>query len=198
MDSRGYIRITDLGIARRLAPNDSKDTSGTPGYMAPEVICRHNHGIGVDYFALGILIYEFMTGRRPYVGRTRREIKDMMMSKQVQLKKSQVPPGWSMDAVDFTNKLIMLRPVNRLGRNGPSELKQHAWLRDFDWKRLFTKTLNSPYKPPAVENSELKKLEFADSDTDSLLSSKAMNNIFDGYDMQGNVNNNHDNNTLNV
>jgi len=52
------------------------DTSGTPGYMAPEVMCRQNHGVAVDYFALGVVCFEFMFGKRPYTGKTRKEIRD--------------------------------------------------------------------------------------------------------------------------
>jgi len=70
-DSEGYLRLTDLGIARIWRPDNSADTSGTPGYMAPEVLCRQNHGIAVDYFALGVIVYECMMGRRPYIGRSR-------------------------------------------------------------------------------------------------------------------------------
>ena len=67
-----------MGIARLWNPENSKDTSGTPGYMAPEVMCRQNHGVAVDYFALGVIAYEFMKGRRPYVGKNRKEIRDMI------------------------------------------------------------------------------------------------------------------------
>lgn len=59
---KGYLRITDFGIARRLRPENFQETSGTPGYMAPEVMCRRNHGIAVDYFALGVIAYECMRG----------------------------------------------------------------------------------------------------------------------------------------
>lgn len=61
------MRVTDFGIARILKPENYQDTSGTPGYMgkslnlsnlAPEVMCRQNHGIGVDYFAVGVIAYE--------------------------------------------------------------------------------------------------------------------------------------------
>jgi protein kinase A len=57
MDELGYVRVTDLGIARELRPNNSQDTSGTPGYMAPEVLCRQNHSYSVDYFAVGVIAY---------------------------------------------------------------------------------------------------------------------------------------------
>jgi serine/threonine protein kinase len=78
LDERCYVHITDFGIARFWSPENSKDTSGTPGYMgnievikkiAPEVMCRHNHGVAVDYYALGVITYECMFGRRPYVGK---------------------------------------------------------------------------------------------------------------------------------
>ncbi len=56
-DDQGYLRVTDLGIARKLKPNNSSDTSGTPGYMAPEVMCRQDHGFAVDYYAVGVIAY---------------------------------------------------------------------------------------------------------------------------------------------
>ena len=76
LDSHGYVRVTDLGIARNYRPNNAQDTSGTPGYMAPEVLCRQNHSFSVDYFALGVIAYELMLRRRPYSGRSRKEIRD--------------------------------------------------------------------------------------------------------------------------
>ena len=62
IDEYGYIRITDLGIARVLSPNNGKDNAGTPGYTAPEVLFKQNHGVAVDYFGLGVLAYEMMMG----------------------------------------------------------------------------------------------------------------------------------------
>lgn len=70
------MRLTDFGVARITTADNSSETSGTPGYMAPEVMCRKNHTIVSDYFAVGVIAYECMQGRRPYVGRTRKEIRD--------------------------------------------------------------------------------------------------------------------------
>jgi serine/threonine protein kinase len=61
-EENGYLRITDFGVARRKKESNSEETSGTPGYMAPEVICRMNHSFEVDFFALGVIIYEMMMG----------------------------------------------------------------------------------------------------------------------------------------
>jgi serine/threonine protein kinase len=63
-DSNGYIYLTDFGIAKRLADNKiCLDTSGTPGYMAPEVVSKLNHTFPADYFSLGVILYEIMMKR---------------------------------------------------------------------------------------------------------------------------------------
>ncbi len=63
LDERGYVRITDFGIAKVFQKENSSETSGTPGYMSPEVMCAQNHSIAVDYFAVGVIAYEFMHGK---------------------------------------------------------------------------------------------------------------------------------------
>ena len=72
-DEKGYLRVTDLGIARLWNPENSKDTSGTPGYMAPEVVCKQNHGKVSDVFAIGVIVHEIMLGRKPYTCQKSRE-----------------------------------------------------------------------------------------------------------------------------
>lgn len=61
-DDKGYLKLTDFGIAKFYQKENYRETSGTPGYMAPEVMCAQNHTIAVDYFALGVIGYEFMRG----------------------------------------------------------------------------------------------------------------------------------------
>lgn len=82
-DETGYLKLTDFGIAREWHPDvdNSNETSGTPGYMAPEVMCKNNHGIASDYFAIGVIAWECMFGRRPYVGKSRREIRDAIINR---------------------------------------------------------------------------------------------------------------------
>lgn len=95
-----------MGIAKILRPENSQDTSGTPGYMAPEIMCRQNHSYAVDYFALGVMGYEFMIGKRPYVGKTRKDIRDVIFAKQASIKRHELPEGWSLEAADFINKCL--------------------------------------------------------------------------------------------
>ena len=87
--------------------------------MAPEVLCRCNHGISVDYYALGIIVYECIFGFRPYIGQTRQEIRDKILTRQAQIKKKDKPAKWSDDSIDFVNQLIQRKPQNRLGNGGP-------------------------------------------------------------------------------
>ena len=110
IDDEGYLRITDFGIARNWRKENAQDTSGTPGYMAPEVMCRQNHSYAVDYFAVGVLAYECMFGKRPYVGKSRKDIRDNILAKQVHIKKQEVPIGWGIEAADFINKMIQRKP----------------------------------------------------------------------------------------
>ena len=124
--------------------------------MAPEVMCRQNHGVAVDYFAVGVIGYECMFGKRPYIGRSRKEIRDHILSKQVQIKRHEVPKGWSLEAADFINQTLKRKPANRLGLNGPEEVMNHPWFRDFPWEDLHEKTLKSPFIPPEADNFDSK------------------------------------------
>ena len=96
-------------------------------------MCRCNHGISIDYYALGVIVYECMLGYRPYNGANRQEIRDKVLSKQVQIKKKDIPFGWSTEAVDFVNQCIQRKPQNRLGNNGPLEVMSHSWFRGMNW-----------------------------------------------------------------
>lgn len=76
--------------------------------MSPEVMCRKNHSFAADYFAVGVMAYEFMLGKRPYVGKNRKEIRDQILSKQAAVKIEELPNRWSLDAVNFINQVLPL------------------------------------------------------------------------------------------
>jgi len=181
LDNRGYIRITDFGIAKICSGDNSNDNSGTPGYMAPEVMNREHHNHAADYFALGVIVFELMMGRRPYTGKNKGEIKQKIFSKQVGLRKSEVPAGWSLESVDFVNKLLERKPSQRLGSGGPHELKSHLWLRDFDWKALMEKKLKSPFKPKEFSNFDPRIFFDIQDDNDYSIDISSMQEMFSGY-----------------
>jgi len=63
IDEYGYVRLNDLGISRMITEENKGDNAGTLGYMSPEVIFKENHGVAVDYFGLGVIAYEAITGK---------------------------------------------------------------------------------------------------------------------------------------
>ena len=154
LDSRGYVRITDFGIAKENENDNSSENSGTPGYMSPEVILKKNHTFTTDFFALGVIGYEFMKGKRPFTG-TRAEIKEKMSDENyyeenIKIKNSDkiIKKGWSLDSVDFINKLLEIDMNKRLGNKyGIKELKEHQWLKYYLWDEIENKSLESPFIP---------------------------------------------------
>ena len=146
-DSNGYIKLTDFGIAKIQQENNKHETSGTPGYMSPEVICSQNHTVSADYFAVGVIAYELMVGHRPYVGKNRAEIREKIMSKQARVTRGDMPKGWSIESADFINKLLMRKPLQRLGANGIQEIKSHPWLKYYVWKDVYLRKVKAPFIP---------------------------------------------------
>ena len=155
-DSNGYLRITDFGIAKKYIVNNKKDTSGTVGYLAPEILCNQNHTYSIDYYAVGIIAYELAYGHRPYIGRTKHEVKQLILTQQAHIDYDELPNGYQDEAADFINQLIQRKPKNRLGRDSISEVINHPWLNGFDWEGLKEKNLRAYYIPKEGDNFDKK------------------------------------------
>ena len=150
------MKITDFGIAKIYQEKNSAENSGTPGYMAPEVLNSQNHSYAVDYFAVGVIGYEFMKGHRPYRGRNRKEIKDCITSKQAFISKEDIPEGWSIESADCINRLLQRKASKRLGSRGSTEIKEHSWFKYYPWKDLYLHKLKSPFIPGDKDNFDEK------------------------------------------
>ena len=161
-DSRGYIHITDFGISKIYHPDNGKENSGTPGYMAPEVLFNKDHNFSVDYFSLGVILYELLMGRRPYHGHSKKELRKDVVSRQAKIKEDNIPDGliksnkFSLCA-DFINKLLERKKEKRLGYMNFKEIKDHPWLIDFNWDELITKKMQPYFVPPVSDSNYDKK-----------------------------------------
>ena len=161
-DSRGYIHITDFGISKIYHPDNGKENSGTPGYMAPEVLFNKDHNFNVDYFSLGVILYELLMGRRPYHGHSKKELRKDVVSRQAKIKEDNIPDGliksnkFSLCA-DFINKLLERKKEKRLGYMNFKEIKDHPWLIDFNWDELITKKMQPYFVPPVSDSNYDKK-----------------------------------------
>ena len=160
LDQNGYLAITDFGIAKKIEKSSLPDASGTPGYMAPEVLFSQIHSYSVDYYAVGVIAFEFMKGFRPYQGRDRKEIKEAILSKEINIGiKSLKIYGWSIEGGDFINKMMKRKFRKRLGYYGINEIKNHPWFRDVKWDELLIKKIKSPYVPKNGDNFDKKFCE---------------------------------------
>ena len=156
-DSKGYLHTTDFGIAKFMSKKNRNETSGTPGYMAPEVMKGLDHTKSVDFFAVGVITYELMMGKRPYIGKNRKEIKEQMMSKQIYIDKEMLPFNWSEESADFINGLLIRKDVKRLGYYNDLEIKNHPWFNDINFDELVKKNIEAPFLPKINHDNYDKK-----------------------------------------
>ncbi|KAF4107630.1 hypothetical protein G5714_011994 [Onychostoma macrolepis] len=149
--SMGHIKLTDFGLSKIGLMNMTtnlyeghieKDTRefidkqvcGTPEYIAPEVILRQGYGKPVDWWAMGVILYEFLVGCVPFFGDTPEELFGQVMSDEIIW-----PDGddaLPVDAQDLITRLLNQNPQERLGRGGASEVKQHMFFSGLDWNGL--------------------------------------------------------------
>ena len=162
-DGKGYLHLTDFGIAKIINEQNISDTSGTPGYMAPEVIQGKNHSFPVDFFAIGVIGYELLIGHRPYRGKNRKEIKKMMSfgKDDILIKEEDNKDNeWSSQCINFINRCLRKNVEMRIGYHfGIKELKAHNWFNDLDWKKLYNKKLETSFIPKDEKNYDKKYCE---------------------------------------
>lgn len=149
LDLDGHIRLTDFGLSKEEtsgAGEGPKFTSfvGTAGYLSPEMIKREGHGKPLDFYCLGCLLYVMLTGSLPYYQGNW----DEMFAKRVTGDYLTFPPWVPEQARDMVNKLLDKNPQTRLGsRRGAREVKEHSWVRNMDWEKLFRKKITPPIDP---------------------------------------------------
>uniref|UniRef100_A0A8D2JER9 non-specific serine/threonine protein kinase n=1 Tax=Sciurus vulgaris TaxID=55149 RepID=A0A8D2JER9_SCIVU len=149
--SMGHIKLTDFGLSKvglmSMTTNlyeghiekDArefldKQVCGTPEYIAPEVILRQGYGKPVDWWAMGIILYEFLVGCVPFFGDTPEELFGQVISDEINWpEKDEAPPP---DAQDLITLLLRQNPLERLGTGGAFEVKQHRFFRSLDWNSL--------------------------------------------------------------
>lgn len=161
IEDNGYIRLTDFGIAKIINNKSCNESSGTPGYMAPEVLFAKPHSFEVDYFALGVIIYELIYGVRPYNSTNRKDLRAMVLSTQIKISKQSIPHGYSIQCIDFMNCLLKRKPPERLGARGSYEVFNHPWVKYFPWQDLYKKIIEAPSAPksPTVVPQDSKQDE---------------------------------------
>lgn len=161
LDKDGYLKITDFGFAK-VVSYKTYTLCGTPEYIAPEVLLSKGHGRGVDWWTLGILIYEMLVGEPPFVDDDPLEIYQQILTGKVSFGRS-----YDKNARSLTKKLLTSDLTKRYGclKNGASDIKMSKWLQGTDFKALLARKLDTPIKPEISSATDTSNFEEYPEDT---------------------------------
>jgi len=147
IDSFGYCVLVDLGFAK-VVMDKTYTLCGTPEYLAPEIILSKGHNKGVDYWALGVLIFEMLVGRSPFYSYGTDQVS--LFKRIVQVKYTFPPGGLVNDyAQDLIQRLVVRRQANRFGclARGEEDIRDHIWFNVINVDKLLKKELPAPWIP---------------------------------------------------
>jgi serine/threonine protein kinase len=169
LDSEGHLLLTDFGLSKvALEEEDSRTNSilGTIEYMAPEVVQGIAYDFSVDWWSLGAIGFDLLTGSPPFTGNNHTKIQQNILKQKLQL-----PYFLGPDAKDLLTRLLRKDPSKRLGgttRHDLKTLKAHRFFRKIDWKKLEKREVEPPIMP-VITDPELAE-NFSDEFTSIPLS----------------------------
>uniref|UniRef100_A0A1B6CGL1 Protein kinase C n=1 Tax=Clastoptera arizonana TaxID=38151 RepID=A0A1B6CGL1_9HEMI len=148
LDNEGHCKLADFGMCKEgiYAGVTTTTFCGTPDYIAPEILQELDYGPSVDWWALGVLMYEMMAGQPPFEADNEDDLFESILHDDV------LYPVWlSKDAVSILKGFMTKNPVKRLGcvgtSNPESAIRSHAFFKDIDWDNLENRRVKPPFKP---------------------------------------------------
>lgn len=198
LDHEGHIKLTDYGMCKENIRHGETTSTfcGTPNYIAPEILRGEDYSFSVDWWALGVLLYEMLAGRSPFdvVGASEnpdQNTEDYLF--QVILEKTiRIPRSLSVRAASILKGFLNKNPVDRLGCNldaGFTEIMTHQFFRSIEWELLEQKQIPPPYRPRLDGEKDLANFppEFTDEPVqltpdDQSVIEKIDQTEFDGFE----------------
>ncbi|KAH7353216.1 kinase-like domain-containing protein [Plectosphaerella cucumerina] len=187
LDYQGHIALCDFGLCK-LDMKDGDRTNtfcGTPEYLAPELLMGQGYNKTVDWWTLGVLLYEMLTGLPPFYDENTNEMYRKILSEPLHFPGHDiVPPA----AKDLLTKLLNRNPEERLGANGSAEIKAHPFFHAIDWRKLLQRKYEPAFKPSVVDaldtanfDTEFTNEAPQESYADGTVLSQTMQNQFQGF-----------------
>lgn len=186
LDKEGHVKLTDFGLCKE-AITGSRVTHtfcGTIEYMAPEILTRTGHGRAVDWWSLGALMYDMLTGSPPFTAENRKKTIDKILKGKLNL-----PPYLTNEARSLIKKLLKKNPAERLG-GGPDDsapIKEHSFFRNTCWEMLALRNAEPPFRPNVTNDEDTSQFDTkftrqtpVDSPDDTILSD-SINQVFKGF-----------------
>jgi len=182
LDDDGHVCLTDFGLAKDVAPSDKAHTfAGTPEYLAPEIVTGAGHDKAVDWWALGILLYELTVGIPPFYSQNVNEMYNLIQHGVLRF-----PPFLSDNCKNIIIGFLNRDPKKRLGwQNDVDDVKSHPFFKEISFEKLYKKEIASKYKPElkSEEDSSNFDKEFTSEPVvDSLVAPSALGQSVAGHE----------------
>jgi len=145
LDAEGHVKLGDFGLAKAGISHPlegAMSMCGTPEYMAPEVLAQQGHGFCVDYWGLGMIVYEMMTGLPPWYTTDRAKLFRKLKSAPLD-----IPTFFSVYATSCVSALLDRDPARRLGVTGIRTAMEHEFFRNISWRSLYSRKVEAPIRP---------------------------------------------------
>ncbi|XP_076359655.1 RAC serine/threonine-protein kinase-like isoform X1 [Tachypleus tridentatus] len=153
LDKEGHIKIADFGLCKEdiIYGATTKTFCGTPEYLAPEVLEDTDYGRAVDWWGLGVVMYEMMCGRLPFYNRDHDILFELILVEEVKFPKSLSP-----EAKSILSGLLIKDPKKRLGggQDDAGEIMVHPFFRAINWQDLLEKKVIPPFKPQVTSDTD--------------------------------------------
>lgn len=163
IDAQGYIRVVDFGFAKKVEKK-TFTLCGTPEYLAPETVKHLGHNRAVDYWAIGVLVYEMICGFSPFSDMDE-DSQDQVFGRILKGNFA-FPRNFPRHARLLVRKLMAQNPQERIGmfKDGPDEIKTQYWFKEIDFEKLLKKELPVPWLPKITKATDTRHFEFFEED----------------------------------
>uniref|UniRef100_A0A671MSX0 protein kinase C n=1 Tax=Sinocyclocheilus anshuiensis TaxID=1608454 RepID=A0A671MSX0_9TELE len=158
LDTEGFVKIADFGLCKEgMGYRDRTSTfCGTPEFLAPEVLTDTSYTRAVDWWGLGVLIFEMLVGESPFPGDDEEEVFDSIVNDEVRY-----PRFLSTEAISIMRRLLRRNPERRLGacERDAEDVKKHLFFRNIDWDGLLAKKVKPPFVPTIQSSSDVSNFD---------------------------------------